>query len=244
MHPVNKILYYLGAKLVRVKKAPKEFISDYKIHFRILKENPPNGFKVAKNFFCGIGSHPKNHFDHECEFASEHIFKLKPKDILDIGSYRLLIIGLLGHYQVTTIDVRERVTSLLNETVITCDAKKLNLEKDSFDMVLSLCSLEHFGLGGYGDEFDMQADKKAFSEMKRVLRPGGHLIFTTTMTSSKPSIEFNMYKNYSYEMIREFCDGLKCIEEKFYSNDISDFVSLRELCTKAGYDVYFGCWQK
>ncbi len=244
MHPINKVLYYFGMKLARTKKAPKEFISNFNMQLNQIKNNPTKGFRIAKRFYYGAGSHPKDHADFECEFASRYIYNLKPKNILDIGSYRLFIIGLLAHYDITTIDIRERYQQLENESILTCDAKELNLEANSFDLVLSLCSLEHFGLGGYGDEFDMEADKRAFSDMIRVLRPGGHLIFTTTMTSSQPTIYFNMYRNYSYEMIAEFCRNLKLVEERFFSSDKLSFVSLSDLNTKEGYDVYCGCWQK
>ena len=54
--------------------------------------------------------------------------------------------------------------------------KKLDLPDRSFHLVLSLCTLEHLGLGRYGDTLDFEADDKAFREMMRVLKPGGHLI--------------------------------------------------------------------
>lgn len=73
--------------------------------------------------------------------------------ILDIGSYRDFLLGILTTREVTTIDVRARQTLLKNEKIYTADAKSLPFEDNSFDMVLSLCTLEHVGLGRYGDEF-------------------------------------------------------------------------------------------
>ena len=43
----------------------------------------------------------------------------------------------------------------------------------------------------------------------RVLKPGGHLIFSTTITRARPAIGFNAHRIYSYEMLREFCAGLR-----------------------------------
>jgi ubiquinone/menaquinone biosynthesis C-methylase UbiE len=94
---------------------------------------------------------------------------MDPSNILDIGSYRHFILGLLSHYEVTTLDIRERKSNLVNENIVTCDAKALLFADNSFDSVLSLEALPHFGLCRYGDEFDLDADIKAFNEMIRVL---------------------------------------------------------------------------
>jgi ubiquinone/menaquinone biosynthesis C-methylase UbiE len=110
---------------------------------------------------------------------------------------------------------------------------------------VSLSSIEHFGLGRYGDSYDLDADKKAFSEMRRVLKPGGILVFTTTITRARPSICFNAHRIYSYGMIKEFCAGMVCVEEKNYSKRLSRFCSLDEVTNSPKeWDVYCGCWKK
>jgi SAM-dependent methyltransferase len=191
------------------------------------------------------GTHPESFIDHECAFAADHIKRTQPQNILDIGSYRHFILGLLAHYPVTTIDVRPRRPVGRDESPFTCDAKKMPFPDDHFDLVLSLCALEHFGLGRYGDEFDPGADQKAFGEMIRVLRPGGSLIFSTTVTRAKPSVVFNAHRIYSHPMLQGFCAVLTCLEEKFYSHQKRDFCPLEEITDKPrGWDVYLGCWRK
>ena len=61
-----------------------------------------------------------------------------------------------------------------------CQADARNLPfRDVFDSVLCISVLEHIGLLGYGqEEVDTDADKSAFLEMIRVLRPGGKLLLT------------------------------------------------------------------
>jgi ubiquinone/menaquinone biosynthesis C-methylase UbiE len=98
--------------------------------------------------------------------------------------------------------------------------------------VVSLCALEHFGLGRYGDEFDMNADKKALSEMIRVLKPNGRLILSTTITRARPTIVFNAHRIYSHKMLRKFLNDLICEDEKFFSKRIGDFCSLNEITEK------------
>lgn len=223
---------------------PKEFWGQYNKHLAKLKKNP-GGFDIFREPVSERGLHPENFIDYECAFAAFHIRQVNPKKILDIGSYRHFILGLLAHFPVTSIDVRNRKLISKNEAVITCDAKKLNLPDHSFDLVLSLCALEHFGLGRYGDEFDLSADQRAFAEMIRVLKPGGRLIFTTTVTRAQPSIAFNAHRIYNHEMLKSICAGLICVEEKFYSHKLKGFCSPEEVTADFQcWDVYLGCWAK
>jgi SAM-dependent methyltransferase len=205
----------------------------------------PGGFQVfAEPVFDG-GSHPETFVDHECAFAARHIRRCSPRSILDIGSYRHFLLGLQAHFPVTTVDVRGRQPLFVGEKVLTGDAKRLDLPNRSFDLVLSLCTLEHLGLGRYGDDLDFAADGKAFREMVRVLMNGGHLVFSTTVTRARPAIGFNAHRIYDHEMLREFCRGLIPVEEKFYSHRLKSFCPREEVTADPqGWDVYCGCWQK
>ena len=245
MHPINKLLSFVNLRLIRQNKVPIEFISDYKNKLSSLKKNPPEGFQIFEEMFCETGAHPKSLTDYECEFAANHLANLKPRSILDIGSYREFILGLVTHLRVTTVDVRERPPATPNETVITCDAKNLELPSETFDAIISLCSIEHFGLGRYGDDFDLAGDRKAIQEMIRVLRPGGHLIFSTQLTMYSPAIVFNAHRIYSYQMVKELCSGLTCVEESFYSNTRKEKIALAQVTDKPPmWDLYCGCWKK
>lgn len=252
MHPVNRMLSLIGLRLSRASRTldipkdfkPKDFKQQYNLQLdEIRKTN--RGFRVFQEFRCDVGSHPQSYVDYECMFATRHLAKRNPTSILDIGSYRYFVIGLLASYKVTTLDIRKREPCSDNETVLTCDAKQLDIPSNSFDSIVSLCACEHFGLGRYGDDFDIDADTKAFNEMVRVLKPGGILVFTTTITRATPSIAFNAHRIYDYKMIRGLCDGLKLCEEKFFSHRLGSYCSLEEVSNSdAVWDVYCGCWTK
>jgi len=245
MHPVSQVLSWFGLQLSKKQEnPPKEFMVNYNQNLKELQGNS-GGFKVFKELSYNAGIHPTNNIDYECGFAAYHISRLNPKNILDIGSYRHFILGMLSHFQVTTIDIRDRIPISSNEIVVTCDATNLSLRENEFDVVISLCALEHFGLGRYGDEFNFNADKEAFKEMIRVLKPGGSLIFTTSVTGAPPSIAFNAHRIYSHEMITAFCADLLCEDEKFYSHKSGDFCSIKEVTIQPNvWDVYCGCWKK
>ena len=247
MHPVNKVLSKVGLRLTRPLESveiPAEFRKEYnrRLNF-LLKES--GDFNVFRDFQYDAGDHPGTYMNFECEFAARHLRMSNPTTVLDIGSHRLFVLGLLAGYKVTTLDVRPRESRLENETIVTSDAKQLDIASDSFDMVVSLCTLEHFGLGRYGDEFDLDGDKKAFKEMIRVLKPGGRVVFSTTVTRSTPSLAFNAHRIYSHRMIRAFCEKLECVEEGFFSNETGSGCSHEQVTDEpARWDVYCGCWMK
>jgi len=208
--------------------------------------NPPSGFEVYPSLKIqkDVGEHPSDFTDFECAFAANAIAELRPHTILDIGSYRKFVIGLLASYEIISIDTRPREV-LFNEQLITCDAKTLDVQSDTFDIVLSLCSIEHFGLGRYGDEYDMTADVKAVKEMWRVIKPGGYLIFSVPITKYKPTILFNAHRIYDYAMIKNLCKGMTLISESWFNRGTNQSCSIDEVCNaKYAWDIYCGCWRK
>lgn len=224
-----------------------KFGSEYYKNLKELLLNPPKGWNVQRSDICRDNNHHPTSFEnYECIFAAKMIQRVKPESILDIGSYRQFIIGLLaGNYKVSVLDVRLILDDLMqNELRIDGDAKFIPRADNSFDCVLTLCSIEHFGLGRYGDDFDIDADIKAIKEIKRVLKPKGYLIFTTPIINGTPSIWFNAHRIYNYEEIIKFSKGFNIKEEQVFNMEERTFSSIKDMDTRAEYDIYCGCWQK
>ncbi|MFH1758890.1 MAG: hypothetical protein ABH969_12695, partial [Pseudomonadota bacterium] len=117
--------------------SPKANDGSYEKNLAALKKNP-GGFYIFEEPLKERGGHPANFVDYECAFAADQIRQLHPRNLLDVGSYRHFILGLLAHFPITTLDVRSRQPLCANETILTGDAKKINLPDHSFDVVLSL----------------------------------------------------------------------------------------------------------
>jgi len=210
---------------------------------RWMKE--PGDYQVFSEFRDDAGDHPEGFQDYECQFAADLVRRLNPPRILDVGSYRHFLLGLMAHFPVTTVDVRSRRSAPVGETSITCEAARIDLPDRSFDLVLSLCALEHFGLGRYGDRIDFRGDQKVLAEMIRLLCPGGHLVLTTTIHNAPPAVAFNAHRIYDLQKIHAMCAGLVPIEERFYSHTLGRFCALEEVTSNPKWwDVYCGCWLK
>lgn len=158
-------------------------------------------------------------------FASNALARISPKEVNDIASHRDWLIGVGAGIKLHTLDVRDADVRLLSEQVWRGRAEELPWSAGSVECLTSLCSIEHFGLGAYGDPFDPQGDYKAISEMVRVLRPGGSLVLTTTVNRSHSFTTFNIHRIYQLEALRSMFAGLEIVEEQFFSMRRREFIA-------------------
>lgn len=143
-------------------------------------------------------------------WAAEKIIKRRPTLHYDIGSR---IDGFIAHLQAakiktSLIDIRPMKNRLPYVGFTQADATSLEgISDNSIESLSALCSLEHFGLGRYGDHIDPEACFKAFAAIQRVLKPGGHCYISVPI--GKEHVEFNAHRVfYAQTVIDAFsaCD--------------------------------------
>jgi ubiquinone/menaquinone biosynthesis C-methylase UbiE len=85
-------------------------------------------------------------------------------------------------YEVYSIDVQEllqlKIVHPPNLKFIRGDIRHTNFPSNFFDRVIAVSTIEHIGLGHYGEEFDERGDEKAIKEAIRILKPNGKLLAT------------------------------------------------------------------
>lgn len=78
----------------------------------------------------------------------------------------------------------------------------------SFDLVVSYSSIEHDGLGRYGDPIDPSGDFYAMKEIKSLLAPGGMLFLGVPVSENVGGLHFNRHRIYNKvrlsELVSEF----------------------------------------
>lgn len=148
---------------------------------------------VVSDKFANAGT-IENYFWQDL-WAARLICKSEIKEHFDIGSRidgfiaHLLAIGI----DVTMIDVREFPKQVEGLHTIVDDATTLRQVPDkSIESLSALCSLEHFGLGRYGDPLDPESCFKCFINIQKKLKKGGHLYISVPV--GKERVEFNAHR--------------------------------------------------
>jgi SAM-dependent methyltransferase len=100
-------------------------------------------------------------------------------------------------------------------------------------------TVEHIGLGRYGDPIDAGGDKKAMDELARVLAPGGTLLFVTPIGNER--IEFNAHRVYNYATIIEGFKTLKLKEFSLIPDDFEEVGYITNPSTEIINKQHWGC---
>lgn len=128
-------------------------------------------------------------------WAARLVARSGVREHFDIGSR---LDGFIAHLltfgiDVTMIDVREFPEKVEGLKTIVDDATSLKqIPDNSIASISALCSLEHFGLGRYGDPIDPEACFKCFENIQRKLRRGGRLYISLPI--GKERLEFNAHR--------------------------------------------------
>ena len=93
------------------------------------------------------------------------------------------------------------VTTIDYNKIVSCDAriKSLSVEEYQqnpmlFDVLFSISSFEHDGLGRYGDPISPDGDLLAMKNAKKMLKPGGHLFLAIPV--GKDLMVWNRHRVY------------------------------------------------
>lgn len=184
------------------------------------KLNVRDSFRIQKNYKWivltdkyALAGNMSNYFWQDL-WAARLIHKSAIKKHFDIGSR---IDGFIAHLlsmeiEVTLIDIRKAPAIVENLHTIVDDATQLTqIPDNSIESMSALCSLEHFGLGRYGDPIDPEACFKCFQEIQKKIKRGGSLYISVPIGSER--IEFNAHRvfyastiieNFEYMDLQEF----------------------------------------
>lgn len=142
------------------------------------------------------------HYTYHPAWAARILAKTKPTEHTDISSILNFGTVVSAFIPVKFYDYRPAELNLSGYTSGFADLKKLPFSDNSIASLSCMHTIEHIGLGRYGDELDADGDIKAIEELKRVLQPGGDLLFVTPV--GKPKVEYNAHRIYSYEQITAY----------------------------------------
>ncbi len=154
------------------------------------------------------------HYVYHASWAVRKVRDINPEKHVDIAS-SLYFCGLLSAFiPVEFYDYRPAPLHLKGLKSAHADLTDLHFDSDSIKSLSCMHTIEHVGLGRYGDPIDPEGDKKACAELARVLAPGGKLLFVTPV-GREALIEFNAHRIYTYDLVLDLFPTLKLIEFSF-----------------------------
>ncbi len=171
------------------------------------------------------------HYFHMDLVMAQQVVKAAPKAHLDVGSR---IDGFVAHVATTMPvlvgDIRPVESQHPNIRFVQVNLmEQATAEKlGQFPSVSCLHTLEHMGLGRYGDPLDPAGDEKALATLAALTAPGGQLYLATPM--GRERIEFNAQRVYGLPRLHDMLarNGFT-ITHFGYVNDQGHLVPTQEL---------------
>jgi SAM-dependent methyltransferase len=146
---------------------------------------------------------------------------INPEKHIDISS-TLYFCSLLSTFiPVEFYDYRPAKLTLDNLESREGDLLNLPFETNSVHSISCMHTIEHVGLGRYGDPIDYDGDLKAIKELKRVTAVGGNILFVVPLGAS-PRIFFNAHRIYTKDQVVDLFSDFKLQEFALIPEDEND----------------------
>ena len=218
-------------------KIRKQQGQDSKFHFgRILPIYLADRFSASGTM--------SGHYFYQDLFVAKRLVNDNPRRHIDIGSR---IDGFVAHVavfrRIEIIDIRDQVSKVENIIFRKADLMQLPVDLvDCCDSISALHSIEHFGLGRYGDPVDYNGHLKALENIAKMLQSGGKFYFSVPIGSQR--IEFNAHRVFSIQYLLDLIAANFFLKSFSYVDDKGDFfenVELNQKDISSNFNCDFGC---
>jgi hypothetical protein len=220
---LNMVLKLLPVLKQFIIIKPFKYISGirwfYKDYQQLKKENNPAFIISDKNLYpCLEDKTVHTPLDpiyfYQNAWAASKIFEYQPTNHVDIGSH-VGFVGIVSQFVPTTmIDLRPIDIELKGLQFIKGDILQLPITDHSLESVSSICVIEHIGLGRYGDTVDAFGSEKAITELQRIVKSNGNILFTVPI-DRQSNIYFNAHRSFTRNHILTLFKDCTLLEEKY-----------------------------
>ena len=162
----------------------------------------------------------ERHYVYHPAWAARVLARTKPELHVDISSTIKFATVVSAFIPTDYYDYRPANLHLSNLNSKAADLLNLPFEDNSISSLSCMHTLEHVGLGRYGDDLDYDGDLKGMSELERVLAPEGDLLIVVPI--GKPKLVFNAHRIYSYQQILDQFSSLTLQEYALIPDDEKD----------------------
>lgn len=180
-----------------------------------------------------------SHYIYHPAWAARILAQTRPILHIDISSSLHFCTMVSAFIPVDFYDYRPANVELNGLETKYADLTCLPFGANSVESLSCMHVVEHIGLGRYGDTLDVDGDLKAITELKRVVKRNGTLLFVAPV--GKPKIQFNAHRIYSYDQITTYFSDFR-VEQFALITDHGKF-SIGANPKEANIQEYgCGCW--
>jgi len=205
---------------------PRHFLSQYeRLSAQGLATNTrfrlsPDLFYPCLNDATGETAFDRHYVYHPA-WAARILRRISPEKHIDISSTLYFCSLLSAFIPVDFYDYRPARLVLSGLRSLPADLLALPFASNSVASLSCMHTLEHIGLGRYGDRLDYDGDIKAAAELDRVLAPGGHLLMVVPV-GREDRIFFNAHRIYTKYQVLDLFPRLKLKEFALIPEDEED----------------------
>lgn len=157
------------------------------------------------------------HYLYHPAWALRVLARTRPARHVDVSSTLPFVAMASAIVPVDYYEYRPPHLELDNVRVFHGDLLALPMDDASVGSLSCMHTIEHVGLGRYGDPIDPLGDLKAAAELKRVLAPGGSLLVVVPV--GRPRVRFNANRIYGYDDVLALFEGLRLEEYLLVADD-------------------------
>ena len=246
----TRIIYFfflqIGIDIIKIKNLlyiPKYFLDIIKFKLnrkRILEEKINYLFPIFSDFNSKSADIPKHYFYQDLIISSS-IYKRKPLKHVDVGS-RIdgLVAQVASFRKIEVLDIRSN--EIKNDNIIfkKMDINRIKRKYENYtDSLSCLHTLEHIGLGRYGDPIEPNGYLKTFENLVKMLKKNGYLYISFPISSQK-KVFFNSERRFTPIEITKWSTKVKLIRFDYIDDNENIFKNINpsKLSQKS---IFFGC---
>lgn len=141
------------------------------------------------------------HYIYHTAWAARVLADTRPSRHVDISSLAYFATIASAFVPIDFYDYRPAGIALSNLNCAAADLCRLPFSDRSLESLSCMHTIEHIGLGRYGDPLDAMGDRRALAELQRVVAPGGSLLIVVPV--GKPRVQYNAHRIYDPRMIEQ-----------------------------------------
>lgn len=159
------------------------------------------------------------HYVYHTAWAARVVAELKPAKHVDISSYTYFATLTSAFVPVEFYDYRPANITLSNLICGAADLCDLQFADRSLESISCMHTIEHVGMGRYGEPMDASGDLRGLAELQRVVADGGSLLVVVPV--GKPRVQFNAHRIYDPQMIQDYLPELRLKQWAMLPDDAS-----------------------